>query len=76
MERKIEPVEPVRKTRAVRAVRPIKLHHRPRYRSKLKAKLVQKNLAVKNSEPECETEIINHAHHTPEGVGEHIDFKA
>jgi hypothetical protein len=73
MERKIQPVQPIRRTRAVRGIRPVKLHRRPRYRSKLKANLFDKRFAIEKPEPE--TSVVNHAHYAPEGVGGHIDFK-
>ncbi|VBB07202.1 Hypothetical protein LUCI_2446 [Lucifera butyrica] len=73
MERKIKPVQPIKKTRAVREVQPVRLHHRPRYKSRLNADLFEKKITIEK--PEAETGSINHAHYVPEGVGEHIDFK-
>jgi hypothetical protein len=73
MERKIEPVQPIRKTRAVRGIRPVKLHRRPRYRSRLKENLFDNRFEIEK--PESEISVVNHAHYAPEGVGGHIDFK-
>lgn len=73
MERKIEPIAPIKKTRAIRGIRPIKLHRRPRYYSKLKATLLDNPSLVEEQEPE--SQVLNHAHYTPEGLGGHIDFK-
>ena len=75
LERKIEPIEAIKKTRPVRGIRPVKLHRRPRYKSKLKGDLSEKNVVVAELEVEHETSAVNHAHYTPDGVGSHIDFK-
>lgn len=75
MERKIEPIQPIKKIRAIRKIRALKLHRKPRYRSKLKANLFEKKNGIENRESESETGITNHAHYTPENVGGSIDFK-
>jgi hypothetical protein len=73
MEKEIEAVQPIKKISGIRGIRPIQLHHGPGYRPKQKAKRTANNKQEEKNEQE--TSAVNHAHHTPEGLGEHIDFK-
>ena len=74
MEREIIPVQPIEPTKKIRAIRPIRLHHRPRFRSILKKNLpnavFESQLPIQDAD-----DLQNKAHQNTEHVGERIDFK-
>jgi hypothetical protein len=74
MDRESESVQPIGKSWPVRKIGAVRLHKRRLYKPKLRAGLVI------SSETEDELEATqlstNRAQRSPEGVGEHIDFKA
>jgi hypothetical protein len=74
MERESDSVQPIGKSWPVRKIGALRLHRRRLYKPKLKGGFIS---TEKDDDLEAtETVSTNQAHHSPEGVGERIDFKA
>lgn len=70
-DRDIQPVGPVTAILRAKPLGKVRLFKRPGYMPKLK----QATKGSPKEEADKSEEVINHAHYTPEGIGERIDFK-
>ena len=74
MERESDTVQPIGKSWPSRKISSFRLHKRRLYKPKLKTGL---HISPENDDGLETTELnTNRSHHSPEGVGERIDYKA
>lgn len=73
-ERGVEPIEPIKRTKAVYRIHPLKMEQNRRYHSNFSQILA--NIERTKKEPQPDQPAAGNQDQNPEGIGEHIDFRA